>query len=386
MKWGVITQAVKQVVVPVVLWRLAILAVMAVAWQVLPSQPSNIKPYLPELESYNNRLLQGTATWDGIWYGRIIREGYGTPAPELKPQTAFFPLFPYTVKGVSETLGINTLWAVFWVNLLAVIGGAYFLTRIAEAVLPAKKASRALWLWLSFPTAFFMAAMYTEAIFCFLTFGAFWYAIKSGKKSWLWALPFVALLGMTKVAGILIGGAIALAWLTDRQWAKGITMGVASLVGLGVTMLVQQQAVGDPLAFLHIHDTYFTQEKLNFNVLETFQTWWNFFAAAVEGGNFHQTVRHGAVFVGFFGAVALTVIGAVKKLPLSFTLFSALTLALFLLTNSRNSMVRYILPLFPMYLTLAMIQSKAVNRGWIIAGSILMGLFAALFAAFYVVA
>jgi hypothetical protein len=140
--------------------------------------------------------------------------------------------------------------------------------------------------------------------------------------------------------------------------------------------------VGDPIAFLTIHKTLYYWDQVTPNIFLTLKGWVTNVWVAYQAHNWPAMLRYLTEDVAFLFGVAMTVLGA-KKLPWEFTLYSSLSLAVFLLSNAHSSLVRYLLPLFPIYLTLSLYQSKEINRVWLIGGGILMGLMATLFSAFY---
>src|SRR5215212_11275338 len=117
-------------------------------------------------------FLSYWAHWDGAWYSEIATEGYGVHAP---PSTAFFPLFPMIVRVGAAIGGGPALWGVL-VSLVATVFAMYFLYRIAEKFRDKEVARAATVAFAFFPTAFFLNAAYTEALFAAFTTGAFWAA------------------------------------------------------------------------------------------------------------------------------------------------------------------------------------------------------------------
>lgn len=365
------------VVVPVVMWRLGLLLVLSLAWFVIPHQPTSGAQYTEEIAAYP-AVLQHTAVEDGVWYGRIVTLGYGTSPSRIQNQ-AFFPLFPYLIKGIYEVTHLSLVWIAFWLNLLLTIGAAFFLLSLARDYFGDRRASRVLWLWLTFPAAFALGLMYTEALFCFLTFGAFW----AYRRNFLVPILIaVALLSATKVTGILVGITLALAYFLKKDWKRGILVSLATPVGLLVTMYIMQQTMGDALAFVHVHNTLYYWDKANIKVWESLALWWHNFAQSFAAHSLYQSLRYGFVLLAWFGGVLLTVLGA-RKLPREYTIFAALNLAAFLYADSWNSMVRYLLPVFPLYFVLAQVQSKEINRAWIVASSMVMAICGALFVTWY---
>ena len=365
---------VKRFVVPVVMWRIAIMALMLIAVAILPKNPHI--PEIPPLASFH-ALVEPTMHWDGGWYARIVEHGYEQLGAQWHPSVAFFPLFPLIVKGLTF-VGMDTAWAGVVVNLLATIGACWFLVQIAELLLPKKKASRVLWLFLSFPTALLLGMFYTEALYCLTTFGAFYFYLK-GK-----ALPagLMALLaGATRVPGILTGAVITVGFLYQRKWKEALITGILTPLGVLVFMYYLKVNIGDALAFITIHKTYFSGEQASLNVFHTLWTWFDHIRGNWTGHPY-QLAQYLIPVIAYFYAWTITLIG-IRKVRWELSLYSIITLVFLTITDGWTSMFRYILPLFPLYIVLAQLQNKEVNRAWIIAGAVLMGFGATLFSMWF---
>src|SRR5215217_3638944 len=84
--------------------------------------------YLPGADPAGDRLeppgfLNYWAHWDGAWYSEVATEGYKIGSPE---STAFFPLFPMTVRLGRALGGGPAVWGVA-VSLVASAFAMYFL-------------------------------------------------------------------------------------------------------------------------------------------------------------------------------------------------------------------------------------------------------------------
>src|SRR5215207_11346555 len=125
-------------------------------------------------------FLNYWANWDGAWFSEIATRGYGARAPE---STAFFPLYPLLVEFGSSLPGGPALWGVL-VSLLCTAFALFFVYRIAENLYGVRAARVSTLALAFFPTAFFLNAVYTEALFLALTAGAVWAARVHGNL-WL---------------------------------------------------------------------------------------------------------------------------------------------------------------------------------------------------------
>jgi hypothetical protein len=199
------------------------------------------------------------AHWDGAWYSEVATEGYEANAPH---RTAFFPSFPMLVY-IGTSLGIGTaLWGVL-VSLVATVFALYFLFRIAEKLRDAR-AARATVLALSFfPTAFFLNAVYAEALFLALTTGSFWAAYV--RRDLLLAGALGALAAATRNFGVLLLIPLLYEWLRNKQEFGWRGLWEIALVPTGLLgyMIFLQGRFGDPSIFLHQQGAYWHRELTN---------------------------------------------------------------------------------------------------------------------------
>ena len=123
--------------------------------------------------------------WDGIWYERIVRDGYPVPLP-VDADTgavtysawAFYPLYPYLVKAVMVT-GLPFAWPGGLLNL--VLGGlaAVLIRAVLRSGVHADRQPQrdrlalvAACLWCFYPTTAVMLKPYTEALAVAIVAGA----------------------------------------------------------------------------------------------------------------------------------------------------------------------------------------------------------------------
>jgi hypothetical protein len=140
--------------------------------------------------------------------------------------------------------GIVVSWTAF---VLAMIG-LYYLARLD---VPARRAERAVLLITIFPFAFFFGVVYTESLFLLLTVASF-YAFRT--RRWVWGGLAGAVATATRVNGILMLPALAwIAWRTavdrrDRILAAGGLVLVP--LGVGLYSLYVYSLSGDPLEWV----------------------------------------------------------------------------------------------------------------------------------------
>jgi mannosyltransferase PIG-V len=201
-------------------------------------------------------FLNYWAHWDGTWYSAIATEGYGARAPE---STAFFPLYPMLVRAGTIIGGGPALWGAL-VSLAATLFVLYFLYRIAEELLDTRAAQAATLAFAFFPTAFFLNAVYTEALFLALTTGSFWAAYV--RRDLLLAGVLGALAAVTRNFGVLLLVPLGYEWLRNRRefgWRGVWQMGLVPTGLLGYVLFLWYR-FGDPLIFFSQQSDYWGRD------------------------------------------------------------------------------------------------------------------------------
>ena len=329
--------------------------------------------YLPDADPAGDPLqppgfLNYWAHWDGAWYSEIATQGYGTRAPE---STAFFPLYPLLVKLGSSLAGGPAMWGVL-VSLLCTALALFFVYRVAEN-LYGVSAARASTLALAFfPTAFFLNAVYTEALFLALTAGTVWAARVRGNL-WL-AGVFGALAAATRNLGILLLIPLFFEWARRRR-----TLGLRGLAGLVLVpaglvayAVFLRQRFGDALVFARQQSAYWERELTG--PLTTLGRAWHdagegmryildpatLFLGTPAGPSLEASNTLNLVFLVFF--LLVMVVGFVV-LPPDLSIYTSLIVLLPVLTPAPDfplmSMPRFVLGAFPVFLVLGYLLSRS---------------------------
>ena len=220
--------------------------------------------YLPQADPAGDPLeppglLSYWAYWDGAWYSQIATEGYGEMAPA---STAFFPLYPILVRLGMIFGGGPALWGVL-ISLLATPFALFFLYRIAEKLYDTRAATAATLALAFFPTAFFLNAAYSEALFLTLSTGAVWAALV--RRNLLLAGVFGALAAATRNLGVILVLPLVFEWLRHRR-EFGVR-GLASIAlipagSLGYAGFLWGR-FGDPLVSARQQDEHWGRELAN---------------------------------------------------------------------------------------------------------------------------
>ena len=184
------------------------------------------------------------ARWDSVWFLRIAEEGYGSVE---RAAAAFYPGYPAAVGLLGRLFGGHYVTAGIVVSLAAALGGFVLLYRLAEGRLGAEGARRAVLYLALFPMAFFLQAVYSEALFLLFTLAAF-LAAERGRFLGAGVLTGLALL--TRPAGFALLPALALlAWREPRRGRALASLAAAPAL-FALYPLYLWREVGDPWAFM----------------------------------------------------------------------------------------------------------------------------------------
>ncbi|MBT9254021.1 hypothetical protein KMZ32_15925 [Phycicoccus sp. MAQZ13P-2] len=250
--------AVSRVVALAALW-------VAATWFQNPAGVGHPDPSLGDL----------VGLWDGVWYHRIVEDGYPVPLPRdadngriTYSAWAFYPLYPYLVKGLMLT-GLSFEVAGVVLNLVlgavgAVLIHALFRSTYHAARQPQRErlALVAACLWCFYPTTSVMLKPYTEALAVTLVAAALLVLVR---RRYLLVAAVALPLGFTRGVAPALGLAVLIhlgvRWREERsaglrplagQWPRIVVM----LASVGVSAIawpaVAGIATGVPTAFFDV--------------------------------------------------------------------------------------------------------------------------------------
>ncbi len=325
-------------------WSL-LTVVLASAAMALPASTTN-----PWIEYASAPPL---ARWDAVWYRSIAVDGYRYDPAVPQNNVGFYPLYAVVAGSVSRLLHTPLLPTGIVLSLLF-LGGALLLIGdlFAEWGGPGMGFFGVAALLL-YPTAFFLAAFYTESLFLLLSAASLWGA-RRGRWLIAGAAGFAACL--TRLNGFLLAPAMAVsAFAPRRATAPGPRLAptaavLATLAGAAVYPAYLWHRWGDPLLYVHSKAAGWAQHPAPIWVLAR-----NVLADLVG----HVRVPGVGGKLMLFAEVASTLlfvaltVAVFRRGLIAEGVFVAGTLLLLLLSGTLDGIHRYVLVLFPCFLPLA---------------------------------
>jgi hypothetical protein len=328
--------------------------------------------------------------WDGLIYLDIADEGYEANGPERTP---FFPFFPMLMRLGAALGGPTALWGVL-VSLIATFCSLYFVYQIAEKHWGQKVARNAVLTFAFFPTAFFLNAVYSEALFVAFAAGSYWAAYV--RRDLLLAGLWGALAAATRNSGVLLLIPLFYLWLRNRSEFGWRGLWELALVPAGLLgyMILLWYEFGDPLMFANAQTTGWGRELTN--PLATLEKAWT---SAAEGLKY--VLDPATLFLGETAAPSLEASNTVNIiflilflvlmgigfaiLPPGLSVYSFLATLPAVLTPATGlplmSLPRFLLGAFPLFFVLGYLlsYSRVALYLWLLVSASLGAAFTALF-------
>lgn len=197
--------------------------------------------------------------WDGGWYRKIATLGYDYAIDGQQHSIAFFPLFPLMTR-VVMALGLPFDVAATLVNSLAFLGALIFLYRWVEERHGTHAARWATAVLAWFPYSIYGTVIYTEGLFLLTTTAAL---RAFDKGQYLWAALWGAMATATRVPGAaLVPTFLLVAW-RERRPPIAYATAIATTGGLLLFSIYCALTFKDPLAFVHVQQTWGASSWLN---------------------------------------------------------------------------------------------------------------------------
>jgi hypothetical protein len=383
-----------------------------VEWTLEDSQDGNI--YLTE------PFMNNQVSMDSEYYLSIATGGYDDPdARTVRTRSgraislnyAFFPLYPLVSGAVATPLralnltpiAASTLAGVL-VSLVGTLAGMIALYDLTRKELEESGGLRTAYYLLIFPTAFFLAQVYTEGLFVGLAFGCLALA---RRRQILLAGVLGALAVWTRSLGLALVIPLALAWLGTVDWQRLRNRAPASAAvpiveGQGGAVAVMERKLGGdvlrlvisglavllPIAafllwrqafgrnFDLVQDLWFGRTLFDFGRM--FSGWDFAFKAIISGEILQMRVYYLLELASIILALVACLF-TLRRYP-GVALFGLAALVIAVTSGAPQSLVRYMLAVPSIYIFLSHLgRYTAFDRAWTLFSILLLGMQTALF-------
>jgi len=308
-----------------------------------------LNPIIPAVTDglHPNIIFDSLIHWDAGWFLRIAGQGYDFDS------APFFPMFPWLIRLVTFLTG-NGVTAGFLISNSALLVACCFLYIIAKEDYDEKTAATTVFLMLFFPTAIFFTSIYSESLLLAFALGSFYFA-RNGR--WVWAVLLGSCAALSRNVGVVLFFAYLYMQYRENNNRIILKKAVPLLLipaSLSIFMLVLWKQAGDPLAFAH---------SLN-------SEYWGYRHFAYPGAGqllnlilfFYNSEFYSLFESGMALSFLYLIIKSFKYLKdkpqLIFLILGFLIPFSSVVDNLPLGMPRYILVLFPGYITLARLLDK----------------------------
>lgn len=370
--------------------RLLIFSVGLLADIMLPTDPGHW------VADPDNHIISMWAKWDSQYYADIAQEGYWF-TPKAQSNVAFFPLYPMIMRLLAPLLGGNVLLAGFMVSNLAFLLALILLYRLAEIETDTDAARRTVFYLALFPTAFFFSAVYTESLFLLLGVAAMLFA---RLRWWLAAALLGMLASATRNIGALIWALVMWEWLRAqgwrlstarsaeswrnlfrglvRNWLEVVIIGIIPLGLFGYMYFLKEQ-FQTPLAFVETQAAWGREFT---GPVQAIKESVSLLASSDLNRSWLTSLSNLLAFAIFTGLVPVVW----KRLGGGYAAYVLVQLVIAASTGT-GSMIRYVLPLFPVFIVLGQWGRREwFDRALSTSFATLLGTFTAIFVNWYFVA
>ena len=318
-------------------------------------------------------FLEALSSWDGGHFIGIAKFGY-----QYHEQYAFFPLYPLLIKTFAPFfLNSFNLSALFLSSVFSFLILLFF-QKIGELDFKKTEIQKAVFLFLSFPTSFFLTVAYSESFFIFLAVASLYY---SRKDKWILAAILAALASATKPFGIILFAVLIFEYFKQKNYkikkiGADILVLVLSLSGIGLYMGFLKLTVGNAFVFLTSQANW-QREFFSFPSKVIWERYLSVFSLDQIGTRFFAQHALELVAVLFFVIILIYSIG---KLRSTYIFYCLLLLLMPLSTGVLLSFPRYFILAFPLFFSFAALSRNQLFEKFLFVFFLLFqGLFFTLF-------
>jgi hypothetical protein len=299
-------------------------------------------------------LRQGLLGWDAAFYGDIARGGYAAVSHGVVKNEGlrFFPLLPLAGRAVGLLPFVDARGGVVVVaNLSALVGAALLIRLVTFETGDRALAQRSAAVLLLAPHAFVFVMGYADSLMFALAI-AFFLCLR--RQHWWWAVVVGVAAGLCRPVGVILvlPALVEAAQLLRRERRFRLAPFVATLAplaGLAAYLLWARNRTGDLFLVLRLQNS----RNLRGGTVSPFTS---------VGHAFHELFSGDRIGYGLHAITAVVIVVLVlvvaRRLPLSYTVYSAASVLVALCARNLDSIERYSLATFPLVIGAAMLLRR----------------------------
>ncbi len=302
--------------------------------------------------------------WDSLHYLDIAQNWYSNIG-EARYNIVFYPLYPILIKVANFLIGNYFLSGVL-VSHICLIIACFYLYKLVEFEFTPEIADNALKYLLIFPVSFFLGIVFTDSLFLALSIACFYYF---RKRKWIIAGIVGCLASFTRNFGILLIIPALIEYLCANQVLKIGNYHFSKLksdfinggwalflipMGFLVYLYINKAVTGDWFKFIYYESEHW-HNQIDFfgrNLI-------NYFENAMTWKPAERISLWIPQLVTIFSALGL-IFYSFKKIPISYIVYMFLYLLICVSLTWLLSGPRYIMSLFPIYISIALIARNKV--------------------------
>lgn len=305
----------------------------------------------PRPQNAISHILDVLTSWDGMWYFRIVRDGYPHDIPPNvtfhidEARAAFFPLYPLLTRWFDAVLPGGDVFAGIVLNLVLGAVAVYLVGLLARDIFGPRVAERSMILFALFPGSFVLLFTYSEATLLVLAAGCL---LALGRHQWFLAGVLAMVGTATRPNGVALVVACAVAAIVavrDRRDWRALVAPLLAPIGFVGFHVFLWQHTDEP-------DAWFRVQR------EAWGEGASFGLSAIRGTfeAFSHPLASPTDLITALSTVATVILCYAawkKRLPLEVVAYVAVVLALMLLPETVTARPRFLYTAFPLLISLA---------------------------------
>ena len=318
---------------------------------------------------YDNRLPRLIWMWanlDGNHYLSIARNGY------YEFENGFFPLYPLAIRAVANLSGLPFILSGLLVTYISFILFLKLLHNLLKLDFTDRVSNMTVLWIIGFPVAFYLIAIYNDALYLFLTVGCF-YAVR--KNKWWLGGVLGGLAALARFPGIAIFPALLVEWWRGKRRIRDL-----------IPVFIIPLSTLSYFLYLHIWEGDWNLFVSSMSVwrqdrfILPFQTVYRYFKifVSVAPDNLMYFVAS-AEFLAVVIPIVILIKGF-KLIRLSYWVYAVAYLLIPMSGGTFQGAPRYIIHAFPVILILSQLMSKNRWRYIVMGGLFILQL---IFMAFF---